>query len=165
MLGKGEWRKLPTRKQRFFARYLLTMPFIQAATGLLIPLSVLMIAFVKVPTAIALISFIPLAPTLMLLAVEIVGLGEFGRLYQEKVRVRDYVKLVLGLVPYQVFLAAAAVRAVVRHVRGQNGWEKTEHTGQHRTPAAVPAVIGSADALTSGTTTEARELQTTGGTR
>ena len=142
VLGKGEWKKLPTFKQRFFARYLLTMPFIQATTGLLIPLSVIMIAFVKVPTAIALISFIPLAPTLMLLAVEIAGLGEFGRLYKEKVRVRDYVKLVLGLVPYQVFLAAAAVRAVIRHSRGQNGWEKTEHTGQHRD--AQPEVVATA---------------------
>ncbi len=35
------------------------MPFIQAATVLLIPLSVVMILFVKVPTVIALISFIP----------------------------------------------------------------------------------------------------------
>jgi cellulose synthase/poly-beta-1,6-N-acetylglucosamine synthase-like glycosyltransferase len=139
VLGKGEWRKLPTAKQRFFARYLLTMPFIQAATGLLIPLSVLMILFVKVPTSIALITFIPLAPTLMLLAVEIAGLGEFGRLYNEKVRVVDYVKLVLGLVPYQVFLAAAAVRALVRHVRGQDGWEKTEHINQHRHPSLVMA--------------------------
>ncbi|WIB66636.1 glycosyltransferase family 2 protein [Curtobacterium sp. MCBD17_035] len=136
VLGKGEWKQLPSAKQRFFARYLLTMPFIQAATGLLIPLSVLMIVFVKVPTVIALISFIPVAPTLMLLAVEVVGLNEFGRIYQEKVRIRDYVKLVVGLVPYQIFLAAAAVRAVVRHLQGLNAWEKTEHTNQHR-PAAV----------------------------
>ncbi len=148
VLGKGEWKKLPSFRQRFFARYMLTMPFIQAATGLLIPLSVLMILFVKVPTAIALVSFIPVAPTLMLLAVEVVGLNEFGRLYKEKVRIRDYVKLVLGLVPYQVFLAAAAVRAVVRHVKGQNGWEKTEHTGQHRTTAQTDEVVGFASSLT-----------------
>ncbi|WIE65896.1 glycosyltransferase [Curtobacterium sp. MCLR17_036] len=148
VLGKGEWKKLPSFRQRFFARYMLTMPFIQAATGLLIPLSVLMILFVKVPTAIALVSFIPVAPTLMLLAVEVVGLNEFGRLYKEKVRIRDYVKLVLGLVPYQVFLAAAAVRAVVRHVKGQNGWEKTEHTGQHRTAAQTDEVVGFASSLT-----------------
>ncbi len=45
---------------------------------------------------------------------------------------RDYVRLVLGLVPYQVFLAAAAVRSVVRQLRGDGSWEKTEHTGAHR---------------------------------
>jgi glycosyltransferase XagB len=148
VLGKGEWKKLPSFRQRFFARYMLTMPFIQAATGLLIPLSVVMILFVKVPTAIALVSFVPLAPTLMLLAVEVVGLNEFGRIYGERVRVRDYVKLVLGLVPYQVFLAAAAVRAVVRHAKGQNGWEKTEHTGQHRTAGQPAEVVGFANAVT-----------------
>ncbi|WP_082474014.1 glycosyltransferase [Curtobacterium sp. Leaf261] len=146
VLAKGEYKKLPTAKQRFFARYLLIMPFVQAATGLLIPLSVLMIVFVKVPTAIALVSFIPVAPTLMLLAVEIVGLGEFGRIYKEKVRIRDYVKLVLGLIPYQIFLAAAAVRSVVRHARKQNGWEKTEHTNQHR--SAQPQVTGFPSAVT-----------------
>ena len=158
VLGKGEWKKLPSFRQRFFARYMLTMPFIQAATGLLIPLSVLMILFVKVPTPIALISFIPVAPTLMLLAVEVVGLNEFGRIYKEKVRIRDYVKLVLGLVPYQVFLAAAAVRAVVRHVKGQNGWEKTEHTGQHRTASAQPEVVGFANAVTTDPDAHQREL-------
>lgn len=163
VLGKGEWRKLPSFKQRFFARYMLTMPFIQAATGLLIPLSVLMILFVKVPTAVALVSFIPVAPTLMLLAVEVVGLNEFGRIYKEKVRFRDYVKLVLGLVPYQVFLAAAAVRAVVRHAKGEYGWEKTEHTGQHRTahPEAVDAapVFPDADVVPAPA---ARELERAG---
>lgn len=149
---------------------MLTMPFIQAATGLLIPLSVLMILFVKVPTAIALVSFIPVAPTLMLLAVEIVGLNEFGRLYGEKVRLRDYVRLVLGLVPYQVFLAAAAVRAVVRHAKGQNGWEKTEHTGQHRTGQVVgfaSDLDGSGAASSAGAASSDRAFAgtTTGGTR
>ncbi|WP_423923335.1 glycosyltransferase [Frigoribacterium sp. 2-23] len=136
--GKGEWKKLPTMRQRFFARYLLTMPFIQAATGLLIPISVLLIFTIKVPTAVALISFIPVAPTLVLLAVEFTGLAEFGRTYGQKVRVRDYVRLVLGLIPYQIFLALAAVRAVYRQLRNLNAWEKTEHTGAHRDAVAEP---------------------------
>lgn len=138
VLGKGEWRKLPQLRQRMFARYLLSMPFLQAATGLLIPISLLLIFTVKVPTAIALITFIPVAPTLITLAVEITGLTEFGRLYSRKVRVRDYVRLVLGTFPYQVFLAAAAVRSVVRNLKGDHSWEKTEHTGAHRDPVAEP---------------------------
>jgi cellulose synthase/poly-beta-1,6-N-acetylglucosamine synthase-like glycosyltransferase len=149
VLGKGEWRKLPTMRQRFYARYLLTMPFIQAITGLLIPISILLMFTIKVPTIVALISFIPLAPTLVLLAVEFTGLAEFGRTYGTKVRARDYFRLVWGLIPYQVFLALAAVRAVYRQLRNQNGWEKTEHTGAHRDVAetadnVVP--IGSARA-------------------
>ena len=132
VLRKGEWRALPSRSQRLFARYMLAMPFLQAATGLLIPLSVFLILVVKVPTVVALLTFIPLAPTLVTVAVEIAGLGEFGRLYGQKVRVLDYVRLVLGTVPFQVLLAGAAIRAVFRELRGERGWEKTEHTGAHR---------------------------------
>lgn len=144
VLGKGEWRKLPHLSQRMFARYLLSMPFLQAATGLLIPVSLVLILSVKVPTAVALVTFIPLAPTLVTLAVEIAGLTEFGRLYGQKVRVRDYVRLVLGTFPYQVFLAAAAVRSVVRNLKGDHSWEKTEHTGAHRDPVAAPAAVDTA---------------------
>ncbi|WP_459277073.1 glycosyltransferase [Arthrobacter sp. TMS1-12-1] len=133
VLGKGEWRKLPTARQRLFARYILAMPFLQAATGLLIPISIVLVLFAKVPVGIALITFLPLGPTLITLAAEAAGLNEFGRLYGKKVRVRDYVRLVLGTFPYQVFLAAAAVRAVFRQLKGENSWEKTEHSGAHRT--------------------------------
>ena len=135
--GKGEWKKLPRLRQRLMARYLLTMPFIQAATGLLIPVSIILILTTKVPTAIALVSFVPLAPTLVLLAVEFTGLREFGRVYGQKVRARDYFRLVWGLLPYQIFLALAAVRAVFRQLKGLNAWEKTEHTGAHRDEVAT----------------------------
>jgi cellulose synthase/poly-beta-1,6-N-acetylglucosamine synthase-like glycosyltransferase len=150
VLGKGEWKKLPTLKQRLFARYLLAMPFLQAATGILIPFSLLLIFFVKVPTVVALVTFLPLVPTIITLAVEATGLAEFGRVYDKKVRVVDYVTLVLGLLPYQVFLALAAFRSVIRQVRGVNTWEKTEHTGAHRdgeTAAATPPASTSTSAL------------------
>ncbi|WP_396667581.1 glycosyltransferase [Microbacterium sp. R86528] len=138
VLGKGEWKKLPTLRQRMYARYMLNMPFLQAATGLLIPISIAFILLVKVPTAVALITFLPLIPTVITLVVEAAGLTEFGRIYDKKVRMRDYTKLILGLVPYQIFLAAAAVRSVVRQLRGDGSWEKTEHTGAHRDAAVTP---------------------------
>lgn len=141
VLRKREWTALPTFRQRMFARYLLSMPFLQAFTGLLIPLSIVMILLVKVPTWVALITFVPLAPTLVTLAAEIAGLGEFGRIYGEKVRMRDYLKLVLGTFPFQVFLALAAIRAVVRQLRGQTGWEKTEHSGVHRVAESQPVPV------------------------
>jgi len=176
VLGKGEWKRLPTLKQRLFARYLLAMPFLQAATGLLIPVSLILILTAKVPTPIALITFVPVAPTLVTLAVEITGLAEFGRLYAQKVRVRDYVRLVLGTFPYQVFLAAAAVRSVVRNLRGDHSWEKTEHTGAHRDPVAVAAaddeerepvrIVSPAPGADTGSDAEHRdELITAGGPR
>jgi glycosyltransferase XagB len=135
VLRKAEWKKLPSLRQRLMARYLLSMPFLQAFTGLMIPVSIALIMFVKVPTVVALATFLPILPTLLTLVVETAGLGDFRRMYGVKVRVRDYLRLLLGTFPYQVFLAAAAVRAVLREARGINAWEKTEHTNQHR-PAA-----------------------------
>lgn len=146
VLRKGEWRKLPTFRERAYARYLLSMPFLQALTGLLIPLAVVLVVFAKVPTVVALITFIPLAPTIATVAVEIAGLNEFGRVYGERVRARDYARLVLGTLPFQLFLAGAAMRSVYREWRGENGWEKTEHSGAHR-DAAESATLP-ADAVT-----------------
>jgi cellulose synthase/poly-beta-1,6-N-acetylglucosamine synthase-like glycosyltransferase len=141
VLRKGEWRRLPTRSQRALARYTLAMPFLQAFTGLVIPVSIFSIIALKIPVALALVSFLPVIPTLAALAFELVGLREFGRVFYMKPRVYDYIRLVLGLFPYQLFLASAAVRAVVREMFGRRGWEKTAHTGAHRpaTAATRPA--------------------------
>ncbi|MEV8372112.1 glycosyltransferase family 2 protein [Kribbella sp. NPDC056861] len=132
VLRKGIWRQLPTRRQRLLAWYTLAMPFLQAFTGLMIPISLAVMLFAKVPTGVALISFLPLVPTLVTLAVEAAGLGEFSRAYGVKVRPRDYLRLLLGTFPYQMMLAAASVRAVLREARGDGSWEKTAHTGAHR---------------------------------
>ena len=57
MLRKGEWRKLPSRRQRWLARYTLAMPFLQAATGVLLPLSLVSMFLLKVPVPTALVTF------------------------------------------------------------------------------------------------------------
>ncbi|HEY6471951.1 MAG TPA: glycosyltransferase, partial [Acidimicrobiales bacterium] len=137
VLRKREWHNLPTRSQRALARYTLAMPFLQAFTGLVIPISIYAILYLKIPVALALISFLPVIPTLAALAFELVGLREFGRVFYVKPRIYDYVRLVLGMFPYQLFLAGAAVRAVVREMLGLRGWEKTAHTGAHRPATAA----------------------------
>src|SRR4029450_7795807 len=50
-----------------------------------------------------------------------------------------------GVLLYQAVLAFAAVRAVVRELRGDRGWEKTAHMGLHlaRTAAAPRRTNGS----------------------
>ena len=133
VLRKGEWRKLPSRRQRWLARYTLAMPLLQAATGVLMPLSLAMMFLLKVPMPTALVTFLPLAPTLVTMAVESAALGEFGREFGIRIRARDHARLLLGTVPYQLLLAAAAVRSVWREIRGHGGWEKTTHTNAHRT--------------------------------
>ena len=140
VLRKGEWRKLPSRRQRMLARYTLAMPFLQAATGVLLPLSIAAMLFVKVPVPVTLFTFLPLAPTAVTLAAECAALGEFGREFGVRTRVCDYVRLVLGVAPYQVLLAFAAVRSVWRELRGMGGWEKTEHANVHRSRTSAKPV-------------------------
>jgi glycosyltransferase XagB len=132
VLRKGEWRRLPTRRQRLLARYTLAMPFLQAFIGLLIPLSLSAMVLLKAPVVAALLSFVPLTPALVVLVVEIVGLGEFCRNYGFRPRLRDYLRLVLATPLYHLLLTTAAVRAVARELRGNQGWEKTAHVGAHR---------------------------------
>jgi cellulose synthase/poly-beta-1,6-N-acetylglucosamine synthase-like glycosyltransferase len=132
VLRKGEWRRLPTVGKRLMARYLLASPFLQALAGVLIPVSLLSMVLFKAPALFVLLTFLPLVPTLATLAIEVIGLAEFNRMFALNARARDYLKLVLGALPYQLLLAAAAIRASYREVRGQRGWEKTEHIGAHR---------------------------------
>jgi cellulose synthase/poly-beta-1,6-N-acetylglucosamine synthase-like glycosyltransferase len=138
VLRKGEWRALPSRRQRWLARYTLAMPFLQAATGLLLPLSVISMFVLKVPLALTLVTFLPLAPTVVMMAAEVAALGEFGREFGVHIRMRDQLRLVLGTFPYQILLGAAAVRSVWREIRGHGSWEKTNHSNVHRGPQTAP---------------------------
>jgi len=139
VLRKGEWRRLPTLRQRLLARYTLAMPFLQAFTGVLIPVSLATIILLDLPVLAALITFVPLVATLATLAVEAAGLGEFCRSYGHRASLLDYLRLLVGTFPYHLLLGAAAVRAVLRERRGERGWEKTAHVGAHRTAGADPA--------------------------
>src|SRR6476659_1094611 len=103
------------------------------------PRSVAMMFLLKVPMPTALVTVLPLAPTLVTMAVESAALGEFGKEFGIRVRVRDHARLLLGTFPYQVLLAAAAMRAVWRQARGQGGWEKTAHANAHRIKRPVEA--------------------------
>jgi cellulose synthase/poly-beta-1,6-N-acetylglucosamine synthase-like glycosyltransferase len=141
VLRKGEWRGLPTARQRLLARYTLLTPLIQAVTGLIVPVSLLLILFAHTPAVITLIGFVPLMLVIASVSVEVVALHEFGREYGVRIGPRQYLGLVLGTMPYQWLLAFAAVRAVVRERRGETGWEKTAHVGAHRDPAPVTAPV------------------------
>lgn len=133
VLRKGEWRRLPTLAQRMMAVYLLAMPCAQAFAGLLIPLSIATIFLWTAPAPIVLLTFLPLIPMLASVAVELLALREFGRQFAVPIKVRNYLYLIVGTVPYQLILSGAAMRAAAREMRGIRGWEKTEHRNAHRT--------------------------------
>lgn len=142
VLRKGMWRDLPTRRQRLLARYTLLTPFLQALTGLLVPVSLVMIFTASTPAPVTMVAFTPLLMVIASIAIEVVALHEFSRSFGTRLRVWHYVRLVVGALPYQWVLAAAAVRAVWRELRDERGWEKTEHTNAHRSDASIDTTQG-----------------------
>lgn len=132
VLRKGEWRRLPERSQRMAACWMLAMPFIQATA---IPLGIVQIglaATLDVPIGLALYAFTPLALTVLTIMVELAGLHEFTDTFDIRLRPSRYLAVIVGFVPYNLLLTWAAGRATIRELRGRRGWEKTSHTGAHR---------------------------------
>jgi cellulose synthase/poly-beta-1,6-N-acetylglucosamine synthase-like glycosyltransferase len=138
VLRKKDWHRLPTFWQRFLASYTLTSPFLQAFSGILVPLGIVLAFFMHVPIWVAMLTFIPALPTLATLAFEVVGLHDFGWEYGFRIRFTDYVKLVLGSPFYGMVLAAASIRAIWREGTGRNNWELTRHLGQHLATSTAP---------------------------
>jgi cellulose synthase/poly-beta-1,6-N-acetylglucosamine synthase-like glycosyltransferase len=136
VLFKREWRLLPRGPQRALAVYTLCTPFLQAFSGLLLPVSVLMMALAVLPAGLAVLTFLPIVPAALTLAVQHLALIEFGRLFDRRPRLRDHARLLLGTPVFQLVLSSAALRAVVRQARGHGGWEKTAHLGLHLDTAA-----------------------------
>ncbi|WP_411114269.1 glycosyltransferase [Streptomyces sp. 029-5] len=128
---KKDWRQLPTRGQRMLARYTLMTPFLQAFTGLIIPLNVAIALLLDVPVTVAFVTFLPLVTAMVTFVFEVVGLHDFGKQYGLRVRLSHYLKLIVGGPIYQVLLAGAAIRAVWREHRGRSDWELTSHVGAH----------------------------------
>ncbi|GAB3316496.1 hypothetical protein GCM10027451_33440 [Geodermatophilus aquaeductus] len=134
VLAKGEWKKLPTRSQRFHAWWTLVQQHAVAFSGVVLPLAVLTGLVASVPTVVVLVTFLPLAPTLTMLGFEMLILREWGREMRLDVRLRDYVRLVVSLPFYQLLLAVAVLRAIGKYLTGDFAWEKTAHVGSHLPP-------------------------------
>ena len=132
ILKKDDWRRFPRLSQRLFALYTLSYPFVQAFVGVLWGIALPMMAFATVPVVVAMISLLPLYILVFQLVANLVGLFEFTRVYELRIRARDLLVFIAGFLPYQALLSLGALRAVYREFRGINNWEKTEHTGAHR---------------------------------
>jgi cellulose synthase/poly-beta-1,6-N-acetylglucosamine synthase-like glycosyltransferase len=141
---KGTWKRLPTNRQRGLARFTLSTPFYQAASGLAVPIGIAIGVFVKVPMVIAMISWMPAIPAFLVLAFEVAALRDFGKEYfgkdradqTHRVRAIHYLKLIISMPFFQILLMFAALRAVWRELRGRTNWELTEHVGAHLHVAA-----------------------------
>lgn len=141
VLRKGAWRQLPL-KRRVIALLTLAAPFQQAVTGVLIPAAMLAWGLTRrLPVALVLVAFLSLFAPIAALSFEVVAAARLRRLRGERLRSRDVVSLVLGLLPYQLLLLAALLQALARELRGKRGWAKTEHVGAHRMHATAAETV------------------------
>lgn len=129
---KGDWRKLPTMRQKITAMYILLNSVLQAAMVLLIPLGLYVGITQKLPVVVSLISYIPLFMLLTQLFINLVGIREFTEAFGMRLPFAFRLKLALVYYPYQLLLSAAAFRAIGRFLARKNAWEKTTHANLHR---------------------------------
>ena len=132
----GQWRNLPTRRQRRLALWHLVQPMIMSFTGVVLPLSILSYFFSHPPLIVAMLTWAPAFPTVFTVVVECILLRTMTREHTaERARIRDYAKLVASVPVYQLMLGFASCRALVKYVKKDVRWEKTAHAGLHITPA------------------------------
>jgi len=132
VLGKGDWRRLPSWPQRLLALYTLAFPLLQALTLLYLPVSLWLMFFAKVPVAVAMVSTLPLYMVTIQFVISLVGLYEFTGVHGLRSSWLSPLWMLFAYLPYQGLLGYAALRAVWRQLNRVNTWEKTAHIGAHR---------------------------------
>lgn len=137
-LAKGEWRRLPGARERRLAVWNLLQPTMVSLSALALPFAALTVS-TKPPLWLAMLTWSPAVPTLLLVALECTLLQTFGREHAFHVRFVDYARLVVSAPVYALLQAYAAVRATTRYVRGDYRWEKTTHSGLHLAGLGAPA--------------------------
>jgi hypothetical protein len=92
----------------------------------------------KLPLLFVMLSEIPLGILLFQLAISMAGALEMLRIRKN---IRYFpIFLILYLVtfvPYQLLIAIAAVRAIIRQLFGITNWEKTDHFNRNRTKDSI----------------------------
>src|SRR5947207_8926739 len=98
----------------------------------MVPASLVMFFFVKLPLCFAMLTFLPLYCCILAAFIDLAGLHEFLKAHKRKWSWREAMIMVLAFFPYQWILGLGAMRAVIRSLQGASNWEKTAHIGQHR---------------------------------
>ncbi len=129
---KGDWRELPTLRQKAVAMYILLAPFFPILLFFYTPFGVFVSLIYKVPVALAIFSFIPFYILFGNIALQCIGLYEFTRAYKFKYYWYLPFKVLLTYFPYMAILNLSAIRALFRALFSVNSWEKTTHLNSHR---------------------------------
>jgi len=131
-LLKGEWKRLPTVQQRILVFYTLAFPMAQAMLGIYVLAALFMMITIKTPTGITIILDLPFYLLIAHFCLAVIGLYEFTTAHGLKPSWKTPFIMAVTYLPYQWVLCYAALRATLRHLRGMNNWEKTQHVGAHR---------------------------------
>ena len=142
VLFKGEWKKLPRLSQRLLAMYVLILPELQALLFLILPFTIFVSLFFKMPAVFALFTLLPLLLLVLQLIIYTIGLYEFTKEYKLKFPVWIPLKIFLTFLPFQLVLGFSAFRGLSRILTGNRKWEKTVHLNAHR-PSFVSNHIAS----------------------
>jgi hypothetical protein len=121
VLRKGDWRSIRDGRQRRLTGLVLALPMLRAAAAIVLPVMVLALFLSGAPAGVMVLAFVPVVPVIMMVAVELVGLADFGHTVDAHISLRNYARLGLGRVPFEALLVLAAVRAVFAEVRGDPG--------------------------------------------
>jgi cellulose synthase/poly-beta-1,6-N-acetylglucosamine synthase-like glycosyltransferase len=131
-LLKGDWKRLPTLMQRILVFYTLAFPMAQAMLGIYVPAALIMMLTIKTPTGVTIILDLPFYLLIAHFCLAVIGLYEFTTAHGLKPSWKTPFVMAATYLPYQWVLCYAALRATLRHLRGINNWEKTQHVGAHR---------------------------------
>ena len=131
-LLKGDWKRLPTLQQRILVFYTLAFPMAQAMLGIYVLAALFMMITIKTPTGITIILDLPFYLLIAHFCLAVIGLYEFTTAHGLKPSWKTPFIMAVTYLPYQWVLCYAALRATLRHLRGINNWEKTQHVGAHR---------------------------------
>jgi cellulose synthase/poly-beta-1,6-N-acetylglucosamine synthase-like glycosyltransferase len=151
VLSKRDWQQIPGRRGRALALITFGQPLLDGLLLCCTPLVPLALLFLKLPVAVALLSFAPLYVVALQLLVNIAGAVAFARTYQLRAPRWVILRMPFTYLPYIWLIGYSALRATLRQVRGRREWEKTEHLGAHRRPLPAPApqpVVLAEEALT-----------------
>ncbi|BBY28217.1 hypothetical protein GCM10023114_59000 [Mycolicibacterium sediminis] len=136
----GNWRALPTRRQRFVALWILSMSFFQTFSLAILPLTLLTVFWIKSPAPLAVALCVPTIPVVLGMALQMLYLHDYGKAFDRRIGWNVYVVYVITFLPYQLVLSFAAAQALLWYWRGRLGWDKTEHVGDHMDLAAPVAI-------------------------
>jgi glycosyltransferase XagB len=132
ILFAGRWMQLEKLSQKLLALYVLILPEVQALFTIMIPISLVMFFFIKLPVWMAILTFMPLYCFIFGLVISLAGLHEFVKVHHRPWKWSEALTLLIAFIPYQLLLGIGAMRAVWRQIQGASNWEKTAHVGQHR---------------------------------